>query len=90
MCELGFVHSRLTRPPLASSALFVVACTLQDENSKISIVACDWWPGFILWGMPPQQHSHIIDFNHRNLHVGPSPSFGLPYRPASSKMHPGI
>ena len=52
MYELGFIHSRLTRPPLASRALFVAACTLQGENSKISIVACDLWPGFILWGTP--------------------------------------
>ena len=62
MCELGFVHSRLTRPPLASSALFVVACTLQDENSKISIVACDWWPGFILWGAPRPTNWQIGKF----------------------------
>ena len=41
MCELGFVHSRLTRPPLASRALFIAACTLHGENNKISIVACD-------------------------------------------------
>ena len=44
------------------------------------------WVYFV--GGPGQQHSHIIDSINRNLHIGPSPSFGLPCRPAGSKMHP--
>jgi len=44
--------------------------------------------GLFCGGRPGQQHSHIIDSTYRNLHIGPSPSFGLPCRPAGGKIHP--
>ena len=52
------------------------------RNRIISIVACDWWPGLIFGGRRGQQRPHIAESHHRNLHVGPTSSFGLPCRPA--------
>ena len=46
--------------------------------------------GLVCGGRPGQQRSHIIDSICHNLHVDPTSLFGLPFRPACSKTHPGI